>query len=88
MRSMGKWKQAAWLAVTVLFLLTGIFPYGLRGMVSYGAVLPVSMEITPVYGENAKYGASLPFTVRLYGQTEAPKRNMRNVCLNGWKVVW
>lgn len=72
MRSMGKWKQAAWLAVTVLFLLTGIFPYGLGGMVSYGAVLPVSMEITPVYGENAKYGASLPFTVRLYGQTEAP----------------
>ena len=72
MRSMGKWKQAAWFAVTVLFLLTGFFPYGLRGMVSYGAVSPVSMEITPVYGENAKYGTSLPFTVRLYGQTEAP----------------
>ena len=41
-------------------------------MVSYGAVLPVSMEITPVYGENAKYGASLPFTVRFTARRKAP----------------
>ncbi|HIR06040.1 MAG TPA: hypothetical protein IAB28_08770 [Candidatus Copromonas faecavium] len=60
---MGKWKWTMWLAAVFAFCLSETV---------FGAGSPVSMTITPVYGDCAQYGGSVPLTVQLYGQSEMP----------------
>ena len=75
-----KKKQLLFGCLAALVLSAGAFPAFAQDQDSFSTNMesssqnsvPVAVDITAVYGRNAKPGSFVPIKVSIYGQTEAP----------------